>query len=107
MPSDGGAIAADVLISQEFMRRLRERQANKHFWSLEAENLALRQDIDQLLAQYNQLVAQYNALYEYKETLKADVKKLQDLCESWQTDYQRLRAWADHVETHGHPGGKK
>jgi len=105
MPSDSGV--ATTLMNIEFERRRRERLADRHFWSVEQENLALKQDIDQLLARHNQLVADYNALCESRKQLAINYEKMRDIARSWEADYQRLRAWADNVEEHGHSGRKK
>jgi len=110
MPSDNGMsglIVADTLISLDFERRLEQRRANRYFRGVEQENLALKQDIDQLLARHNQLVADYNALLEDRKQLAVNYDKLHEICRGWKADYKRLRAWADWVEENGHPGRKK
>jgi uncharacterized protein (DUF3084 family) len=105
MPSDGGV--ATTLMNIEFERWRRERLANRHFWSVEQENLALKQDIDQLLARYNQLVAEYNALLESRKQLAINYEKMRDICRRLEADYQRLEVWAKEVAENGHPGRKK
>jgi hypothetical protein len=104
MPSDGGV--ATTLMNIEFERWRRERLANRHFWSVEQENLALKQDIEQLLARYNQLVGEYNALLESRKQLAINYEKMRDICRSWQADYKRLEAWAKEVTISGLPPRK-
>ena len=110
MPSDNGMdglIVAETLMSLDFERWRRERLANWHFQSLEAENLALKQEIDQLLGRYNQLVAQYNAIAQDRKQLAVNYETMRDICRSWEADYKRLEAWAENVEKNGHRGGKR
>jgi hypothetical protein len=102
-----GLIVADTLISLEFERKLDQRRANKYYASIEQENLALRQQIDELLARHNGLVTRYNALLQDREQLAVNLEKMRDIARSWHADYDRLKAWADDVEENGHPGRKK